>query len=82
MPRPATGQTFVARVRVKLTKWKRFEYAAQAQGTDRSKVLNDFIDWYLRERGAVMPERPTRAAVDQVQAEREAAEHDDEADAS
>lgn len=60
VPRPATGKTFIARARVPLAKWERFEEAPAEQGTDRSKLINEFIDWYLRERGAVMPERPAR----------------------
>lgn len=67
MPRPATGETFIARVRVKLEKWQRFSAAAAVQGTDRSKVLNDLIDWYLRDR--VAPERPTRGDVNAMHAE-------------
>ncbi len=67
MPRPATGETFIARVRVKLDKWQRFSAATAVQGTDRSKVLNDLIDWYLRDR--VAPERPTRGEVNAMHAE-------------
>lgn len=73
MPRPATGQTFVARARVKLPKWERLDAVAELLDTDRSKLLNDFIDWVLRERGATLPERPTRAQVDEVLARRKAA---------
>lgn len=60
VPRPATGKTFVARARVPLAKWERFGVLAAEAGTDRSKLINEFIDWYLRERGAVLPQRPTR----------------------
>jgi hypothetical protein len=62
VPRPATGETFVARQRVPLEKWNRLGRAAASQGTDRSKVINELIDWYLRERGAKLPERPARKA--------------------
>lgn len=60
VPRPATGKTFVARARVPLSKWERLGELAAEAGTDRSKLINEFIDWYLRERGAVLPERPAR----------------------
>lgn len=60
VPRPATGKTFVARARIPLDKWDRFGELAAELGTDRSKVLNDFVSWYLRERGARLPERPAR----------------------
>lgn len=75
MGRPPTGQTFVARARVKLSKWERLDAVAELLETDRSKLINDFIDWVLRERGAALPERPTRAQVDEVVARREAAEN-------
>jgi len=56
--RPATGKTFVARARIPLDTWNEFEKAASAAGTDRSKVLNEFVEWYLRRRGAHLPARP------------------------
>ncbi|MCW2902244.1 MAG: hypothetical protein JWO67_4509 [Streptosporangiaceae bacterium] len=58
VPRPPTGHTFVARARVPKPKWDRFGELAEDQDTDRSKVLNDFIDWYLRVPGAKLPKRP------------------------
>ena len=58
VPRPPTGQTFVARARVPLPRWDRFDAATQEQGTDRSKVINEFIAWYNREPGAKLPKRP------------------------
>lgn len=48
-------------VRIDTPKWLRFGTAAEAQGTDRSKALNQFIDWYLNEPGAELPERPATA---------------------
>lgn len=57
--RPATGKTFIARQRVPLETWEAFGEATAAVGTDRSKVINEFIDWYLRKRGAQLPARPT-----------------------
>lgn len=59
VPRPATGKTFIARARVAFDLWEEFGTAAEAQGTDRSKVINEFIRWFLRKPGAKMPARPT-----------------------
>ncbi len=39
-------------------KWKRFGTVAGT--TKRSEILRAFIDWYLREPGAKLPERPPR----------------------
>lgn len=41
--------------------WYEFDAAAKAQGTDRATVVREFIDWYLREPGAKLPDRPARA---------------------
>lgn len=41
------------------TKWKQFGAAAGAG--KRPEILRAFIDWYLREPGAKLPERPPRA---------------------
>ncbi len=46
--------------RVSQEKWDRLSRAADAAGTDRSTVIRQLIDWYLRERGGVLPERPPR----------------------
>jgi hypothetical protein len=40
------------------TKWKRFGTATGAGR--RPEILRAFIDWYLREPGAKLPERPPR----------------------
>ena len=66
VPRPATGKTFVARARVALDKWEAFGRVATSQGTDRSKLLNEFINWYMRERGAVLPARASRDVIEQA----------------
>lgn len=47
-------------IRVSKDKWDRFGEAADAADTDRSTLLRQFVDWYLRERGGVLPERPPR----------------------
>lgn len=65
VPRPATGKTFVARARVAFAKWERFGERAAEAGTDRSKLINEFIDWFLREPGARLPTRPARPKKDE-----------------
>lgn len=47
-------------IRVSKEKWDRFGVVADDAGTDRSTLVREFIDWYLRERGGVLPERPPR----------------------
>lgn len=49
-----------------LPKWQRLDRASQSVGTDRSKVINELTDWYLREPGAKLPARPPRAAGDEL----------------
>lgn len=57
------GPTFTSRFRVARDKWRRFGAAAALLGSDKSKLINDFVDWVLRERDAKLPTRPTRAQV-------------------
>jgi hypothetical protein len=38
--------------------WDDMEAPVKAAGTDRTKVVNQFIRWYLRRPGARLPERP------------------------
>ncbi|MCP2364310.1 hypothetical protein HD597_011330 [Nonomuraea thailandensis] len=45
-------------VRVATTDWTDFGASATAQGTDRTKLINEFIAWYLGRPGARLPERP------------------------
>ncbi len=45
-------------VRVDDADWADLGAAAERQGTDRAKVLNQFIAWYLRRPDAELPERP------------------------
>jgi len=59
MPRaPMRQQT----IRMSQEKWDRLGELADAAGSDRSTVLRQLADWYMRERGAVLPERPEREA--------------------
>jgi len=47
-------------VRIDHERWDRFEAAAKAIDTDRSKLINDFVAWFIREPGAKAPKRPER----------------------
>lgn len=58
--RPATGETFIARIRIPWSRWSRLARAAKAIGSDRAKVVNELVAWYLREPNAKLPERPAK----------------------
>jgi hypothetical protein len=45
-------------VRVDDAEWDDAEQATAEMGTDRAKVINQFLRWYLRRPGARLPERP------------------------
>ncbi|WP_345191752.1 hypothetical protein [Streptomyces lavendulae] len=51
--------------------WYDFDAAAKAMGTERATVIRDLIDWYIREPGAKLPERPARDVVTKARIERE-----------
>ena len=45
-------------VRVDDETWNDADEATSRMGTDRAKVINQFLQWYLRRPGAKLPERP------------------------
>ena len=45
-------------VRIDDPEWNDAEQATRRMGTDRAKIINQFIRWYLRRPGAKLPERP------------------------
>ncbi len=45
-------------IAVPQVRWDAFREVATALGTDRSKLLNTVMAWYLREPNAVLPRRP------------------------
>ena len=47
-------------VRVSDEDWTDLDAAAKAAGSDRAKIINQFIRYYLRRPGAELPERPAR----------------------
>ena len=48
-------------IRVADRDWDDAHDATGRMGTDRAKVINQFLRWYLRRPGAKLPERPPRA---------------------
>ncbi|MEV7492191.1 hypothetical protein AB0O08_15730 [Streptomyces anulatus] len=51
--------------------WYDFDAAAKSMGTERAAVIRELIDWYIREPGAKLPERPNRNVVDVARAARQ-----------
>ncbi len=49
-------------VRIDDETWADLGAAAEAAGTDRSTVLRELAQWWLRRPGAKMPPRPDRPA--------------------
>lgn len=39
-------------------RWQRLGEAAEAAGSDRTKILNAFAGWFTREPGGKLPRRP------------------------
>lgn len=61
-------------VRVDDADWADLETVAEMHGTDRSKIVNAYVQWHLRRPGAKLPERPTREQVAEAIARRKASE--------
>jgi hypothetical protein len=49
-------------IRISDEDWRDAEAAAAGMGTDRAKIVNQFIRWYLHRPGARIPKRPDRPA--------------------
>ncbi|GAA4098671.1 hypothetical protein [Actinomadura miaoliensis] len=45
-------------IRIDDAEWEDAEAATAMMGTDRAKVINQFLRWYLRRPGAKLPDRP------------------------
>ena len=45
-------------VRIEDETWSDADEATKRMGTDRAKIINQFLHWYLRRPGAKLPERP------------------------
>jgi hypothetical protein len=59
---PNVPKTPARQIRIGET-WYDFDAAAKAMGTERAAVIRQLIDWYIREPGAKLPDRPDRAVV-------------------
>lgn len=58
-----SDEDFTAKVRMTKSEWERFNRATlsvhgKAGRPPRSRVIRDFMRWYMREPGAKQPERP------------------------
>ena len=47
-------------IRISDEDWDDAERATAGMSTDRAKIVNQFIRWYLRRPGVTMPKRPDR----------------------
>ncbi|MEV4861482.1 hypothetical protein [Streptomyces ossamyceticus] len=56
---PDAPKTQHRSVRVSDDDWRDLGTATASLGTDRGKVIKEFIAWYLRRPGAKIPERPS-----------------------
>ena len=53
--RPRTGETPIQHIRIPDEDWNAFNEATGGKG---AAIVRAFIAWYLRKRGAKLPERP------------------------
>ncbi|NED75369.1 hypothetical protein G3I51_24200 [Streptomyces sp. SID9944] len=70
---PNVPKTPARQIRIGET-WYDFDAAAKAMGTERAAVIRQLIDWYIREPGAKLPNRPDRSVIEEARATREAGE--------
>lgn len=56
--------TPIQRFRLDQEVWDEFGTRAKANGSNRSRELAKMVRWYIRERGAELPSRPIKKAVD------------------
>lgn len=61
MPRGQGYETPLQRIRVDEPLWKDFGAASTSVGSDRSKVIRQFMEWFAGHPGAELPERPVGA---------------------
>lgn len=54
--------------------WAELDAATQSMGTDRGTLLKDFAHWYLRRKGARLPERPAPERLAEIRREQEGGE--------
>ena len=47
-------------VRIDDPEWDEAEAVTASMGTDRAKIINQFLRWYLHRPGAKLPKRPDK----------------------
>ena len=67
---PNAPKTPARQIRIGDT-WYDFDAAAKAMETERAAVIRVLIDWYLREPGVKLPDRPDRSVVIAAREKRE-----------
>lgn len=55
---PNVPKTQHRSIRIDDADWADADEASKRMGTDRAKVINQLLRWYLRRPGAKLPERP------------------------
>ncbi|NED31080.1 hypothetical protein [Streptomyces sp. SID8499] len=70
---PNVPKTPARQIRIGET-WYDFDAAAKAMGTERAAVIRQLIDWYIREPGAKLPDRPDRGVIEAARKTRKAGE--------
>jgi hypothetical protein len=55
---PNAPKTQHRSIRIDDADWADADEATKCMGTDRAKVINQLLHWYLRRPGAKLPERP------------------------
>lgn len=60
MPRVPNPENFtpIRSIRVAADTWDQAKTRAKTQGKDMSKLIREFLDWWLRKPGAKLPTRP------------------------
>ncbi len=75
-PVPNQPRTPNHSIRIGDPKWEGFDAVARAQGSDRTKWVDQIMGWMLHEPGAVLPPRPSLHEVAALLAEAAASARD------
>lgn len=57
---PNAPKTPLRALRIPDDEWEDLGAAVEGTLTDRTKVIREFVQWYLRRPGAKLPARPTK----------------------
>jgi hypothetical protein len=55
-------------MRMGALKWGRFGIASLSVKSNRTEVMSQLVDWFLRVPGAELPERPTEEEIERIAA--------------